>query len=420
MLKDAKHIEKELASLYEREWAAAVCAPDPDSWPKHVSVGSPSKHDLESDFSAFHAQIDKLQRWTCGHGLELEYRRCNVSGTMQQLPSHVVANSIEDVARAAGSAYVRRLTVARRRADALASRFDLDEQTLEKVLRLMDSTMPAEAFAPNGHAAPGSRTASDGHAAPGTADLATDTDFDLVCDASLWFTSYEARGLTARQVPLEGFHAKWLDAGVHRRLIELLSDKDDLGLVERPQQVDFTYLDPDYLAGGGRRHDSAVEGDVSSPAYQPRIVVISENKDTALMFPALSGGIAVEGGGWKGASLIGRFAWVTRAERVVYWGDMDAAGLEILNGYRADGLDVTSMFMDLPSYERYERFGTFVDARGAALPARARRDLPYLTDGERELYDCLVASGWTRPRRIEQERIPLSDALEAVVRSFAR
>ncbi|WP_223884566.1 DUF2220 domain-containing protein [Micromonospora craniellae] len=65
----------------------------------------------------------------------------------------------------------------------------------------------------------------------------------------------------------------------------------------------FTYLDPAHLAAGGRRHDSVTIGDRAQPVYQPRVVIISENKDTAIHFPALDGAVSVEGVGRGGRTI---------------------------------------------------------------------------------------------------------------------
>jgi hypothetical protein len=66
---------------------------------------------------------------------------------------------------------------------------------------------------------------------------------------------------------------------------------------------------------------------------------------------------------------------------------MDASGLEILDGFRAAGLPVTSLLMDLPTYEWYEQFGTSTDAHGNPLTATACQLLAHLTDAEQPLPD---------------------------------
>jgi len=77
--------------------------------------------------------------------------------------------------------------------------------------------------------------------------------------------------------------------------------------------------------------------------------VISENKDTAIHFPELAGGISVEGAG-RGAAAIAALPWLLAAPHILYWGDMDADGLEILNEFRTAGVPAVSLFMDLPAF----------------------------------------------------------------------
>ncbi len=95
---------------------------------------------------------------------------------------------------------------------------------------------------------------------------------------------------------------------------------------------------------------------------------------------------------------------------------MDAAGLEILFACREAEIACESMLMDMGSYERYRAFGTNVDKRGRPLSAKAPLGLPSLRLPERELYLRLVPALCDVARRIEQERIPLPDALDVLLR----
>ena len=245
-------------------------------------------------------------------------------------------------------------------------------------------------------------------------DKMTDLDFDLLVRAALWFGEHDATGLTPRQVPLEGFHAKWLDSAGRRRLISLLCGKDDLGLSERPARVDFAYLDPTYLAAGNRRYDSHVVGDAFALPYNPRIAVIVENKDTYLRFPQIEGGICIFGGGSAGSAHVRLLPWIGHVGKLYYWGDMDADGFGILNDYREGGIKVTSILMDMQSYNRYERFGTSFAVGPQQLADRSACALEHLTAAERELYDLLISPDCPTARRVEQERIPLEHALAAI------
>lgn len=71
--------------------------------------------------------------------------------------------------------------------------------------------------------------------------------------------------------------------------------------------------------------------------------------------------------------------------------------------------------MDPATYDAWERFGTNLDKNGKPLGPRPPRPAPHLTDAERTLYCQLISPDWTRHRRVEQERIPLSVALAQVL-----
>ncbi|GIF44248.1 uncharacterized protein DUF2220 [Actinoplanes xinjiangensis] len=219
-------------------------------------------------------------------------------------------------------------------------------------------------------------------------------------------------------MPIEGLHAEWLNT--RQELVRRLCGRESLGLLPpHPPRVHFTYLDPDHLAAGRRRHDSVTIGDTASPMYLPQIVVISENKDTAIHFPPLTSAIGVEGMG-RGAGAIAALPWLAAAQHVFYWGDMDADGLEILNEFRAAGVPATSLFMDMAAFERWGHLGTNEDRFGKPLSAREQRPVPFLTTDESALYAGLTSRSWEHHRRVEQERIPLAVALSQVETLTAR
>lgn len=353
-------------------------------WPHAFPLGQHTSADLAKDFAAAAAWAATWRTWSQAQGTTLRTRTRIVHGTDQEIPTHLIIADIDHAARLCGPAWVQRLDQGRQRATVLADQFP----------HLIGFGALAATVA--------------------AVDDMGEVDFDILCRVGTWFTKHDATGLTPRQVPIEGLHAKWLN---HRQaLVQRLSARNDLGLLPpHPPRIHFTYLDPAHRAAGGRRHDSATIGDRMLPAYQPQVVVISENKDTAIHFPELDAGISVEGVG-RGGATIAALAWLTAAQHVFYWGDMDADGLEILNEFRAAGVPAASLFMDLTAYTAWERYGTNVDVRGRPLEARQPRSIPHLTDDEAALYRCLTDEGWTRHRRVEQERIPLEVAAAAIRR----
>lgn len=333
------------------------------SWPYAFPIGQRSSADLARDFAAATAWAANWRAWSGAHGTTLRTRTRLVHGTDQELPTHLVIADADHAARLCGPAWVQRLEQGRLRATVLADTFP----------HLLESGLLAATVA--------------------AVDDLSDVDFDLLRRAGTWFATHDATGLTPRQVPIEGLHAKWLN---HRQaLVRRLSSRDDLGLLPpHPPRVHFTYLDPTHRAAGRRRHDSATIGDHMLPAYQPQVVVISENKDTAIHFPELDAGISVEGVG-RGGTTIAALPWLAAAEHIFYWGDMDADGLEILNEFRAAGVPAASLFMDIAAYTAWERYGTNLDPRGRPLQAverlsRCRRLRVKRHSGCR----CGVAGAW--------------------------
>jgi hypothetical protein len=352
------------------------------TWPHNFALRTPTKPELEADFASVLGLTLEWRDWADKHGLALITTTRRVQGTTQSIPTHLAVPDLDTAVDLLGPEWKQRVGRGLDRLAALRSSFTGTAE-LPKIVRAVDSYSA--------------------------------TDFSLLCAAASWFKNNSAGGLTPRQVPIEGLHAKWLNT--HKDLVQALAGIDSLGLLPRhAQRVHFTYLDPDHLAGGGRQHDSATVGDTMIPAYSPEIVIISENKDTAIHFPALPKAVSIEGAGFAGAAAITSLEWISTAPHIIYWGDMDSAGFEIVNLFREQGLAARTILMDLPTFEVYERFGTTTDARGNPLDTPIRKNLTILTESEQALYDRFTDPEWARVRRIEQERIPLTVAKETVLK----
>jgi hypothetical protein len=387
-MKTTGEVVADIARRLTRSWAGdavqrAGGAAGEVSWPHPFPLGRPRSTDLATRFGEVTREVSAWRSWAGDHGLPLRTELRRVAGTDQTLPTHVTVPDVDKAAVVLGGDWTDRLARARARAVVLLARFPKLEQPA-RVLRATDEY--------------------------------SDVDFGLLLDAGQWFAATEESEravLTPRQVPVEGLHAKWLNT--RRGLVAELAGLEGLGLLAaHPARIHFTYLDPAYLAAGGRKHDSASVGDAVQFPYEPQIVLISENKDTAVGFPDVPGGVAIEGSG-RGASTHAAFAWLFQVPVVAYWGDMDADGLEILNEFRGARVATTSLLMDLAAYEEWERFGTNYDPQGKVIGPRAPRPIEHLTQAEAELYEALTSSDWKRFRRIEQERIPLASAHELLL-----
>mgnify|MGYP003582723502 CR=1 FL=1 len=362
-------------------------------FPHAFPLGKPSAAELKSDYSRTHRATQALQDWAREREVTLEYEnRIATGGITQVVPTRVMVDSLDRAARLVGQGWPERITRATARLEVLRARYPQISSGPEiaRTLRLLESY--------------------------------SDLDFQLLQVVADWYIEDPSRantGVTPRQVPIPGVHAKWLQT--HRSGVKALTGMPELViLATHPARIHFTYLDPQHRAAGRRVHDSATVGDRFTPEYIPEVVIISENKDTAIHFPPLARSISVEGVG-RGGKTPRAIDWIKSAPVLIYWGDMDRDGYEILAGYRTDfDRDIDTVLMDDAAYEEYEEFGTDHDQHGRPLQAGAVRLGGPLRPGERAVYERLCSPDLTGHRRIEQERIPLDVALDAVLSACER
>lgn len=120
--------------------------------------------------------------------------------------------------------------------------------------------------------------------------------------------------------------------------------------------------------------------------------IITENKMTFLTLPPLPDTFAILGGGFKVGSLVS-LPWLSECP-VIYWGDLDAHGFQILSQLRAVFPHVISLMMEK------ETLQTFAEFCVPETPYTVR-SLPYLVADEHELFLHLAQN----TIRLEQERI---------------
>lgn len=381
-MKTPQTVAADIRRRLDGKWQACLVGEEA-AFPHTFPLGRPTTSDLRSDYAMVHALTLQWQDWARHRGVELTYEtRLATGGTRQYVPTHARVDSIDHAAAIVGEDWPDRLARARDRHKVLEGRFPR-LQDYGSLLRMVDSYSAV--------------------------------DFTLLLTVADWYLEDPARtlGITPRQVPIPGVHAKWLQS--HRAAVQALTGLGDLGLLpNHPPRIHFTYLDPAHRAAGRRIHDSATVGDAFVPEYLPEAVVISENKDTAIGFSPLTRGISVEGVG-KGGSTIASFPWIRDAPVVVYWGDIDRDGFEILNGYRVDfDRDLDSILMDPTTYESFEQYGTNLDQHGRPLLPGSPRAVERLHPEEKAVYLRLLDERHTGHRRVEQERIPLGRALDEV------
>lgn len=124
-------------------------------------------------------------------------------------------------------------------------------------------------------------------------------------------------------------------------------------------------------------------------------VLIVENKTTlytTLTLPEMNGTIAIFGSGY-GVLNLKNVEWFHNSD-LLYWGDIDVQGFDILSQFRAYFPHTKSVFMDNETFDTFfeNDFGTPAD-----VPVQLN-----LTPQEQLLYTTLRKNNW----RLEQEKIP--------------
>lgn len=126
-----------------------------------------------------------------------------------------------------------------------------------------------------------------------------------------------------------------------------------------------------------------------------------ENADIFLSLPELPATAVLFGSG-KAVSLLARVKWLQQTG-ILYWGDMDAEGFEILDQLRSFFPATASCCMDIRTFDSFIQFAV----RGSGAGPKA---LQNLRPEELDLYRLLCR----RNLRLEQERIPHHFAIDQV------
>jgi hypothetical protein len=188
-----------------------------------------------------------------------------------------------------------------------------------------------------------------------------------------------------------------------------------LGLRTPPDLIQVAVLDQGLRTRlGGMRHFAASVEDLNAWSAQPHTVVILENKETGYAITGDHRGTVVLHGHGFSVVNYARITWVRNARALIYWGDIDAAGLQFVNDLRSLGLTVQTILTDIPTLEKARHL-----AIDGAPPQRT--SLPLLTPGEQDLYahlaqDAAADGTWLL---LEQERVPWADAYPVLAEAIA-
>lgn len=235
--------------------------------------------------------------------------------------------------------------------------------------------------------------------------------WDQILATVTWIECHDTTRLYVRQIDVEGVDTKFVER--HHKLLH-----DLLTVVLPTERVDqaaepptftrkFRFVDkPTYTrfrtpdSGPVGYTEMAVRTDELA-TRNPGIstVFVLENEVTYLAFPPVPDAIVVFGSGFALGG-VATLPWLPDKE-IVYWGDIDTHGFDILNRLRSRLPSVRSILMDHRTLLAHR-------AQWVTEPAPTNRPLTHLTPDEQTLYQDLVKGTFGPALRLEQERVRFS------------
>ncbi len=249
------------------------------------------------------------------------------------------------------------------------------------------------------------------------------SSWDRVIAVVAWIAATDTRDMYIRQIDVEGVDTKFIEG--HQRLfcelLPLVLPVDQVesrpaegagdfarrfGFLTKPSYTRFRFLDmavSPFPPGFTELTARTAELARMDPGVDT--VFIIENEVTYLAFPGVPRAMAVFGSGFASTGLAA-LDWLDGKE-IVYWGDIDTHGFDILSRLRSRLPGVRSILMDEDTLLSHR-------SQWAVEESPTRRELEGLTAEEQLLYRDLVADRYGAGVRLEQERIPFSRVRRAL------
>jgi hypothetical protein len=239
-----------------------------------------------------------------------------------------------------------------------------------------------------------------------------------------WIAGRDTGRLYLRQIDVEGVDTKFVER--HQRLLD-----DLLSILLPPERVDTAFSHGDFARRFGFRPKPGYTRlrllspspawpagisevrlrteELATLAIEAATVFVVENEVTYLAFPDVPDAIVIFGSGF-GLTLLDDLPWL-HGRQIVYWGDIDTHGFDILNRLRSRFVHVESILMDRDTLLGHPR-------QWVTEPTPTNRPLPHLSPAEAALYHDLIEDRYGEHVRLEQERVRFS-RLQSALRPWS-
>lgn len=304
----------------------------------------------------------------------------------QVLPSHVVFGSVEDLATFLGADNRRLLRDAQQRHELLERQWP-GVLVPDRVLSWLVGLSAEEA--------------------------------DLAVRAVEWLLDNPDADLFVRQLPIVGVDTKWFER--HRNPLNWMyvavsagtgCSSTEAGFRRDRPRCRIRLLDCALRAAvGGLADFSCPVDDLAHLSLGARCALVVENLQTFLACPDLPGTVLFFGAGYQ-ANLLGTIGWL-RELPLLYWGDIDTAGFEILHSLRLGLPQARSFAMDEATLLAHREL--WVDD-----PKQRFSALSTLTPDERMVFEGLQDGRYGKSGiRMEQERLVWTETMHRLVKEVA-
>lgn len=355
------------------------------AWPKSFTLDAPTQQKSRANYRGFQAWLDLWRSAPEGAEIRRQTRTWSELGQME-IPTEIRFATAESLATYLGINELSLFRLAQTRWSMLSAAWPDLAEPLRGLLAWI-AKLPDEDY----------------------------KRFTAVID---WLSANPNSGLYLRQLPIPGVDTKWIErhAGPIGRLLSVRTGRAGVFLHIAGLKGDSSCRRVRLLDEALRSRVAGI-GDLTVPLSDLakldlpiRIAVVVENLQTMLAFEDIPGTVVIMGGGFSVTELAA-IPWLARIP-LLYWGDIDTSGFEILNALRKHHSHAESLLMDEITFRRYEELCT-------ADPSPTQRVLDALTPTELQLYGLLRGIPDGARNRLEQERIPWHEAWIAIRRKIA-
>ena len=230
--------------------------------------------------------------------------------------------------------------------------------------------------------------------------------WDNLLRVCLYFQNNSKPNLYIRELPIH-LHTKFIEQnqGILNELLSAILPDDAInkeetdfekrfGLRYTAPSITIRALDKNLQVkyGISTSEMSILISDFESRSLQGYRFIITENLMNFRTLPDLSNSFAIWGMGFN-VAILKDVEWLTHCQ-IIYWGDLDAQGFQILSQLRSYFPQTISVMMDRETFDNFQEFSVLGTVCKIA-------NLSYLTPEEHDLFTDLSQ----QTIRLEQEKI---------------